>query len=58
MKTWLRYMIRLLQAIRSLLHISRNIPFEKVVRSADEDARGIRPVNVQFERHVVSKKQD
>ena len=58
MKTLVLYMIRPLQVIRSLLHISRDIPFEKVVRSAEEDARGIRPVTVQFEKHAVSKNWD
>ena len=48
MKTWFRYMIRLVQVIRSLLHISRDIPFEKVVRSGEEDARWIRPVTRIF----------
>ena len=40
--------------IRSLLHVSRDMPFVKVVRSMEEDARGIRPVTVQFEKHAVS----
>ena len=40
--------------IRSQLHISRDMPFTKVVRSADEDAKGVKPVTVTFEKSTVS----
>ena len=40
--------------IRSQLHISRDMPFTKVVRSAEEDAKGVKPVTVTFEKSTVS----
>ena len=40
--------------IRSQLHISRDMPFTKVVRSAEEDAKGGKPVTVTFEKSTVS----
>ena len=42
------------QVIRSQLHISRDMPFTKVVRSAEEDAKGVKPVTVTFEKSTVS----
>ena len=36
-----------------MLHVSRDMPFVKVVRSMEEDVRGDRPVTVQFEKHAV-----
>ena len=47
-------MIPLLQVIRSQLHISREMPFTKVVRGAEEDAKGVKPVTVTFEKSTVS----
>ena len=40
--------------IRSQLHISREMPFTKVVRGAEEDAKGVKPVTVTFEKSTVS----
>ena len=40
--------------IRSQLHISRDMPFTKVVRSGEEDAKGVKPVTVTFEKSTVS----
>ena len=40
--------------IRSQLHISRDMPFTKVVRSPEEDAKGVKPVTVTFEKSTVS----
>ena len=42
--------------IRSQLHISRDMPFTKVVRSAEEDAKGVKPVTVTFEKSTVSER--
>ena len=39
--------------IRSHLHISRDLPFRKCHRHQEPDAKGIRPVTVQFEKHAV-----
>ena len=40
--------------IRSQLHISREMPFTKVVRGAEEDAKGVKPVTVTFGKSTVS----
>ena len=40
--------------IRSHLHISRDLPFRKCHRHQEPDAKGIRPVTVQFEKHAVT----
>ena len=42
-----------MQVIKSQLHISREMPFVKVVRNAEEDAKGVKPVTVQFEKTTV-----
>ena len=39
--------------IRNHLHISRDLPFRKCHRHQEPDAKGIRPVTVQFEKHGV-----
>ena len=41
------------QVIRSQLAISRDMPFLKVVRSPDEDAKGVKPIIVTFEKLTV-----
>ena len=40
--------------IRNYLHISRDLPFTKCFRHQEPDAKGVRPVTVQFEKHAVS----
>ena len=42
------------QMIRNYLHISRDLPFRKCHRHQEPDAKGIRPVTVQFEKHAVN----
>ena len=43
-----------MQVIKSHLHISREMPLVKVTRGTEEDAKGVKPVTVQFEKEVVS----
>ena len=43
-----------IQMIRNYLHISREMPFNKCWRHQEMDAKGIRPITVQFEKHTVS----
>ena len=42
------------KVIRSQLHMSRDMPFAKVVRSNEEDAKGVKPVTVTFEKTTVT----
>lgn len=46
------------EVIRSQLHISRDMPFVKVVRNTEEDAKGVKPVTVQFEKTTVRVQED
>ena len=46
--------VHAVQVIRSQLHISRDTPCTKVVRSAEEDAKGVKPITVTFEKSTVS----
>ena len=43
----------LAQVIRSQLAISRDMPFVKVARSNEEDAKGVKPIVVTFEKQTV-----
>ena len=48
-----RHLNDLSQVIRSQLAISRDMPFIKVARSNEEDAKGVKPIVVTFEKQTV-----